>query len=157
MKAKSKKRMKPTEELYSDGVFGNNSNIDNDFRNSLLNHLFYSNIIGIFIVNTEGVFIDANDSLLSLIGYTRKELQAGKITRDSVTAPEYEYLSEYAKRTLKQGGETGTYEKEYLHKTGRRVPVLIAVSKISGTKDLGIGFVLDITKRKQAEVRMKEK
>lgn len=157
MKAQEKRTDINKEKIYSGGVFGKNSHIDDHLRNSLLNHLFNSNIIGIFIVKTDGVFIDANDALLTLIGYSRTDLLAGKITRDSITAPEYNYLSDYAKRTLKEGGHTGTYEKEYVHKNGKRVPVLIAVSKIAGTKDLGIGFVLDNTTRKQTEIRMKEK
>jgi PAS domain S-box-containing protein len=89
------------------------------------------------------------------VGYTREELQAGKMHRDDLTPSEYYSLSQIAVKSMQETGASGTYEKEYLHKSGKRIPVLVAVTRIDQT-DLCVGFVLDISERKELEKRKDE-
>jgi PAS domain S-box-containing protein len=117
--------------------------------------LFDSNLIGVFISDFAGTFLDANDAFLDILGYTREELQAGTIQRDALTPTEYHSLSQNALKTLQETGASDTYEKEYLHKSGKRIPVLIAVTRIELT-DTCIGFVLDISERKELDQRKDE-
>ena len=112
--------------------------------------LFDSSIIGVFISDFEGKFLDGNDAFLRIIGYSRDELFGGEIKRDDLTPPEYREVSQEAVEDLKRTGSSQTYEKEYVNKNGRRVPVLIAVTRI-GESQTCIGFVVDITERKQIE------
>jgi len=42
-------------------------------------------------------------------------------------------------------------EKEYVHKDGHRVPVLVGAAALEGRQELGVAFVLDLTERKRAE------
>lgn len=112
--------------------------------------LFDSNIIGVFISNFDGTFLNANEVLLSMIGYTRQELIQGKVHRDKLTPPEYGDRSRQAVMDLKTKGTSNVYEKEYIHKNGTRIPVLIAVARIDDT-DTCIGFVLNMTERKRNE------
>lgn len=49
---------------------------------------------------------------------------------------------------------TGTvqpYEKEFFHKDGSRVPVLLGAANFDETDQQGVAFVLDLTERKRAE------
>jgi PAS domain S-box-containing protein len=117
--------------------------------------LFDSNLIGVFVSDFAGTFLDANDAFLDLLGYTREELYAGTLERDALTPPEFHYLSQNAVKALQETGASGTYEKEYLHKSGKRIPVLVAVTRIEHT-DTCIGFVLDINERKELEKRKDE-
>ena len=117
--------------------------------------LFESNLIGVFISDFAGTFLDANDAFLDLLGYTRKELLAGSIDRDALTPPEFHYLSQNAVKAMKEAGASGVYEKEYVHKSGKRIPVLVAVTRIEQT-DTCIGFVLDISERKELDRRKDE-
>ncbi len=117
--------------------------------------LFDSNLIGVFVSDFAGTFLDANDAFLDLLGYTREELLAGAIERDALTPPEFHYLSQNALQALQETGASGTYEKEYLHKSGRRIPVLVAVTRIEHTNTC-IGFVLDISERKELDQRKDE-
>ncbi len=117
--------------------------------------LFDSNLIGVFVSDFAGTFLDANDAFLDLLGYTREELLAGTIQRDALTPPEFHSLSQNAVKALQETGASGTYEKEYLHKSGRRTPVLVAVTRIEQT-DTCIGFVLDISERKELDKRKDE-
>ncbi|HLG62014.1 MAG TPA: ATP-binding protein [Ktedonosporobacter sp.] len=118
-------------------------------------HLFDSNLIGVFLSDFDGTFLDANDAFLDLIGYTRAEMLAGTLQRDTLTPPEFQYLSVQAVQALQERGSSGTYEKEYLHKSGRRIPVLIAVTRIEQTNTC-IGFVLNISERKELDRRKDE-
>lgn len=118
-------------------------------------HLFDSNLIGVFVSDFAGTFLDANDAFLNLLGYTREELLLGTLQRDALTPPEFHYLSQNAVKALQETGASGTYEKEYLHKSGKRIPVLVAVTRIEHT-DTCIGFVLDISERKELEKRKDE-
>jgi PAS domain S-box-containing protein len=117
--------------------------------------LFDSKLIGVFVSDLAGTFLDANDALLDLLGYTRAELLQGGVQRDTLTPPEFDYLSQRAVKELYEAGSSGPYEKEYLHKSGRRIPVLIAVARIEQT-DTCIGFVLDISERKELDQRKDE-
>jgi len=117
--------------------------------------LFDSNLIGVFVSDFAGTFLDANDAFLDLLGYTRAELLAGTMERDALTPPEFHTLSQDAVIALQETGASGTYEKEYLHKSGKRIPVLVAVTRIEQTETC-IGFVLDISERKELEKRKDE-
>jgi PAS domain S-box-containing protein len=117
--------------------------------------LFDSKLIGVFVSELSGTFLDANDALLDLLGYTRAELLRGEMQRDTLTPPEFSFLSQRVVQELYETGSSGPYEKEYLHKSGRRIPVLIAVARIEQT-DTSIGFVLDISERKELDKRKDE-
>lgn len=117
--------------------------------------LFNSNLIGVFVSDFAGTFLEANDAFLDLLGYSREDLQAGTLQRDAITPSEFHFLSQEAMKALQEIGTSGPYEKEYLHKSGKRIPVLVAVSRIEQT-DTCIGFVLDISERKELEQRKDE-
>jgi PAS domain S-box-containing protein len=117
--------------------------------------LFDSNLIGVFISDFAGTFLDANNAFLQLLGYTREELLAGTIHRDILTPTEFHPLSQDAVKALQVTGTSGTYEKEYLHKSGKRISVLVAVTRIAYTETC-IGFVLDISERKALDERKDE-
>jgi PAS domain S-box-containing protein len=117
--------------------------------------LFDSNLIGVFVSDFAGTFLDANDAFLDLLGYTREELLAGTMQHDAITPPEFHSLSQNAVKALQETGASGTYEKEYLHKSGRRIPVLVAVARIEQSETC-IGFVLDISERKELDKRKDE-
>jgi PAS domain S-box-containing protein len=114
--------------------------------------LFHSSLIGVFISDFAGTFLDANDALLDLLGYTRSELQAGAMQRDSLTPPQFHSLGQKAVQALQASGLSEPYETEYLHKDGKPIPVLVAVTRIEQT-DTCIGFVLDIRVRKELDKR----
>ncbi len=118
--------------------------------------LFDSNLIGVFVSDFAGTFWEANDAFLNLLGYTRAELEAGLLERDVITPPELRFLSQNALTALQQGGTPGVYEKEYIHKSGKHIPVLVAVTRIDQSTDTCIGFVLDISERKELEQRKDE-
>lgn len=118
--------------------------------------LFDSDLMGIGIPNRFGAFIEANDALLRMTGYTRADLEAGRVRWDVMTPPEYaeldrEHIAEAARR-----GNCTPYEKEYIRKDGVRVPILCGYALLEGSEDEYIGFVQDLTQQKRAEAALRQ-
>jgi C4-dicarboxylate-specific signal transduction histidine kinase len=53
-------------------------------------------------------------------------------------------------------GAVQPFEKEYLRKDGSRVPVLVGCAVFEGSKDRGVAFVVDLSERRQAELKLRE-
>src|SRR5260370_29379409 len=122
---------------------------------SKFRQLFDSNLIGIFVSDFTGTFLDANNAFLDLLGYTRAELVVGAMKRDALTPPELHHLSQNALKAMQEVGSSDPYGKEYMHKSGKRIPVLVAVTRIEQTETC-IGFVLDISASKELDKRKDE-
>ena len=112
-----------------------------------------SNIVGIAMGDTAGLVTEANDYYLRLIGFTREELNNGKIDWRDITPPEWLPRSDKAIQELRERGSCMPYEKEYVRRDGTRVQVLLANALLPGPGEQMAAFVLDITQRKQAEER----
>ena len=119
--------------------------------------LFESNVVPMAYWHADGRILDANGVYLQLTGYTREELKAGQMHCDALTPPEYHHLDRRAVDELMFGRENCTpFEKEYVLRDGRCVPVLIAGSLLPGYKDRGVVFVIDLTERKRADQALRE-
>lgn len=116
--------------------------------------LFETDIIGIVFAGYKGSlfgkFIDANDYFLKLLGYTKKELQSGKVRWDTITPPEFIKQDQKALKELAETGECEPYEKEYISKSGKRIPIYLGIAVIPNT-EYCIAYILDISERKQLE------
>jgi PAS domain S-box-containing protein len=115
-----------------------------------LRQFYESDMIGVFYYNLDGSIVDANDTLLEIIGYTREDLQTGRVRWDKITPLEYRHLGKVLAE-LRSTGVNKPYEKEYIRKNGSRVPVIVGVATFDQVRNEGIAFVLDITDKKKAE------
>jgi PAS domain S-box-containing protein len=110
--------------------------------------------VGAIYFDMEGRLTDANDAFLRMCGYDRADLEAGLLTWQKLTPPEWLEASEQAFAELRATGSTTPYEKEYFRKDGSRWWALFAAKLLpDGT---GFEFVLDITDRKRAEAALRE-
>jgi PAS domain S-box-containing protein len=125
-------------------------------RETKIRRLVDSNIIGIFIWGADGRFIDANDAFLRIIGYDREDFRSGRLRWTDLTPSEWRDVTEQSWTELEATGTAQPYEKEYLRKDGSRVPVLVGRAMFEGTRDEGVGFVIDLTDRKRAEQAIRE-
>jgi PAS domain S-box-containing protein len=113
--------------------------------------LIDSNMHGVVFGNKRGDITEANDAFLRLVGYSREDLQAGRVRWKEITPPEYNHLDLRAAEEIAETGVCQTYEKEYIRKDGSRVPVLIGGASFEDNPDEGVRFVLDLTERKKLE------
>jgi len=117
--------------------------------------LFEANILGIAFSDFSGRKIEANDAFLDLIGYTREDLQADRIPWNLMTPSEYRHLDAHAEGELQANGVCLPFEKEYLRKDGRRVPVLIGVARLEDSLDQCVGFAVDLSERRRLETQLR--
>jgi PAS domain S-box-containing protein len=121
-----------------------------------LRRLVESNVIGVMVVTFEGLILEANDAFLNMVGYTSEDLHHGRINWAAMTPPEYQLQDEAKIVEIKRAGACTPFEKEYFHKEGYRVPILIGVALLPDRQDSCICFILDLTERKQAESALRE-
>ncbi len=110
-----------------------------------------SNLIGVSFSTIDGAITYANDAYLDLLGYTRAELEQGKIRWDELTPPEYRHLDERSIEEIRTRGVCTPFEKEHLRKDGTRVPVLVGSALLEEGENNCVAFILDLTERKRAE------
>jgi PAS domain S-box-containing protein len=110
-----------------------------------------ANIIGIVHFTVDGRIHEANDVFLALVGYDREALVGGHVRWRELTPAEWHAADERALAELAATGRCAPFEKEYVRKDGRRVPVLVGAAVFEGRQDEGVAFVLDLTERKRAE------
>ena len=117
---------------------------------SLLGRLREANVLGVGTYTEDGMY-EANDALLDLVGYSQDDLAEGPVTRQSITAPEWASRDGDAIDQLRRKGSFQPYEKEYVHRDGHRVPVLVGGAVIDRNPLRWVTFVVDLTARQRAE------
>lgn len=108
-----------------------------------------SGVLGVLVCDFHGNIRQANDGFLKTFGFTRDDLEAGLVRWNHMTPPEWRHLDERAIAQLMDCGRAQPWEKEYYHKDGSRVPVIVGVSVLNQEETLA--FVLDITERKHVD------
>ncbi|HUE69470.1 MAG TPA: response regulator [Pirellulaceae bacterium] len=136
--------------------------------------LVHSSLIGVFVARLDGSILEVNDAFLDIVGYSREDFEQGRVRWDALTPAEHRANDERAIEQLHATGTCLPWEKEYIHKDGRRVPILVGVTMLDGAKESGVSdqrsgasdlnpeprtlnpeecicFVLDITRQKHTE------
>ena len=113
--------------------------------------------MGILFWDLTGRIVDANDAFLRIVGYSRDDLSSGRMDWKELTAPEWREVDERHIPELMATGIAEPYEKEYVHKDGSRVPVLIGGATFEGEQAAGVAFVVDLTDRKEGRSRPRAK
>ena len=123
-------------------------------REAKVRRLVDANIVGILIIDLRGPIIEANDAFLRMVGYERWNLVSGRMHWTDLTPPEWRAGDARRVAEVKSTGTLQPFEKEYLHKDGSRVPVLIGVARFEETGNQAVAFVIDLTERKRAEAEL---
>ena len=116
----------------------------------LMGRLRDANVLGVGLVGEDGVR-DANDAYLDIIGYSRGDLMAGRVDWRAVSPEQYRPVEADAMAQLRASGACRPFEKEYVHRDGHRVPVLIGAAVVSRNPLRWVSFVVDLTARQRAE------
>jgi PAS domain S-box-containing protein len=114
-----------------------------------------SNVEGVLFWNSHGGVTGANDAFLHLVGYTREDMEAGRINWGAMTPPEFAEVDRRALVELAARGVHAAYEKEFIRKDGGRTPILIGAASFEDNPQEGVCFVVDMTERKQADARVR--
>jgi PAS domain S-box-containing protein len=121
-----------------------------------MRRFYESGIFGAIYWNMGGAITGANDKFLEMVGYSRADLEAGRVHWTEMTPPEYAPLDERSVTELKATGVGTPFEKEYIRKDGTRIPVIVAGAMLDEERHEGVAFVLDVTERERAERALRE-
>jgi PAS domain S-box-containing protein len=124
-------------------------------RESTIRRLVDANIVGIQIADLSGEILEANDEFLRIVGYDRDDLHSGRLRWTALTAPRQDRNREELLAELQRNGKLRPFEWDYIRKDGSRVPVLSGAATYEDGKR-AVGFVLDLTERKRAELALRE-
>jgi PAS domain S-box-containing protein len=126
-------------------------------REAEIRRLVDANIIGIVIWDRNGQIVEANDAFLRIVGYQREDLVLGRLQWTDLQTPESlaHELELNVPQQLELSGSVQPFEKEYFHKNGQRVPVLVGGAAFDDDRRRGVAFVVDMTERKQAEKELR--
>ncbi|MBV8472113.1 MAG: AAA family ATPase, partial [Hyphomicrobiales bacterium] len=125
-------------------------------REAKVRRLVDANIIGIMIWDFEGRVIEANDTLLRMLGFDREDFASGRVRWTDLVPPEWRDRTAQTLEDIKIRGTLQPAEREYLRKDGSRVPVLLGAARFEQNVNQGVSFVLDLTERKRAESEARE-
>jgi len=121
-----------------------------------LRGLFELSPLGIARNDLGGRFVEFNEAFCRICGYTAEELHA--LDYWALTPRQYAADEQRQLDVLARTGHYGPYEKEYVHKDGRRIPLRLngmLVTGRDGEKYIW-SIVEDITEQKRAERRLRE-
>ncbi len=99
----------------------------------------------------DGRYLECNPELCRLTGYTEAELIATSYW--DLTPVQYQVLEHQQLESLHASGRYGPYEKEYRHRDGHLIPVLlngVLIEGPDGERKIW-SFIQDITERKRIE------
>ncbi|HUZ27285.1 MAG TPA: SpoIIE family protein phosphatase [Streptosporangiaceae bacterium] len=116
----------------------------------LIGRLHEANVLGVVVAGERRVY-DANDAFLDIVGYSRDDVVAGRLSRQFLTPPEWVSRDNEAIRQVRRTGAFRPYEKEYVHRDGHRVPVVVGGAVFSKSPLRWVTFVVDLTARQRAE------
>jgi PAS domain S-box-containing protein len=117
--------------------------------------LIETSSVGLLIGDLQGGISYINPTLLNLLGYTAEEVASGSVLWSQLTPSEFADRDALAITELQQTGSATPYEKVYLSKAGRRIPLLVGTTLIPG-QDESAGdsvavFLTDLSQQKLAE------
>jgi PAS domain S-box-containing protein len=117
-----------------------------------------ANPFGMVIGNLDGSLKYVNPALLKTLGYSEADVAAGKLRWDDLTPPQYREADAMAVEQIRTQGKCDVYEKAYVARDGRLVPILVGASTIgdSGSEAEVAAFVTDLTPLRAAQEELRK-
>lgn len=101
---------------------------------------------------SNGEFLQGNQALFDIVGYSQDEFM--QLSYWDITPQKYEAQEQAALEQLTENGAYGPYYKEYLHKSGQLVPVMLKGVKTTDKagNEYIFSIVEDLTERQRSKL-----
>jgi PAS domain S-box-containing protein len=106
--------------------------------------------VGVVRYRLDGAIVDCNRAFLEMLGLSRADRDAGLNWRD-LTPPEWRDTDDDGIARLRERNVIPLFQKEFLHRDGRRVPVLVGAGNLETDRTQGYAVIIDISARREAE------
>jgi PAS domain S-box-containing protein len=127
-----------------------------DQHESTIRDLFEQSPVGLNLCRMDGLWVESNSAFLDIIGYSREEADGG-LTYWQLTPRKYDADEAIQLEALRTQGRYGPYEKEFIRKDGRIVPVRLNGFLIHRDGETFIwSLIEDLTAQRELEARLEE-
>src|SRR5262249_51874192 len=113
--------------------------------------------VGIAFGDSRGRIVQANRTMMELVGWCEEDLHAGRLNCGALCRPEDHEQDRWARTQLATFGCVGPAEKVLVRHDGVQIPVLISAFRLDVTRDENVTFVVDLTSQKQAEEALRDR
>ncbi len=117
--------------------------------------LYESDILGIIDWDKEGQILEANQTFLKMLGFSKSDINSSPLNWRKLTPEAYAESDRHALEEINRFGYCTPFEKQFLNKNGKPVPVLIGAALLGGEEGKVVCFVNDLSKQKQAESELR--
>ena len=111
--------------------------------------------VGVVRYTLDGAILGCNDAFLSMLGLDQDDRRCGLSWR-ALTPPEWRDADDAGLARLQSHGLMPLIEKEFLHRDGRRIPVLVGAGVLMADRSQGFAVVVDISATRAAERALAE-
>lgn len=113
-----------------------------------LRRLVATNLVAVLFIDLAGNILNADDSFLSMLGYTAENLPRNL---HDLTPPEHQRLDEEALEKLMAFGACAPFEKDLIKLDGSALPVLFGAALLD--EEIAC-FVVDVSQNKQTQEKL---
>lgn len=118
--------------------------------------LVNSNVIGMAICNQSGEIYEANDALLTTIGYTREQFEAEGLNWLDVQGPISQTKHAEDQAEIDYSGSMGPVQRELVRRNGEIVPVIVHAIVIDEDSSKILCLLIDMTEQKALDRKKDE-
>jgi two-component system CheB/CheR fusion protein len=113
--------------------------------------------VGIAFGDSQGRIVQANRTMLELVGWSEEDLHAGRLNCQALCRPEDSDRDRWAMSQLAAVGRVGPAEKILIGTDGTETPVLISAFRLEGNRQENVTFIVDLRPQKQAEQALRDR
>lgn len=113
--------------------------------------LFQADLLAIALWRPNGVFMEANNTFVRMLGYNHDQITGGDIRWNDVVPEEYRELARQKAAEMVRNGVCTPFECAFQNKDGHLIPVLIGGVILE--PECWAGYILDISERKALELQ----
>lgn len=111
-----------------------------------------SGMVGVVLWDADGRIHDANDRFLEVVGYSREDLAAGRLSWDLLAPAERRAIDRESLQRLQERGMARSEEGQYVRADGTRVFVRIH-SALCDEPGKAISVVVDVSEQRRTEAQ----